>query len=305
MKLEQQGTGDSAMASSKPARNSFTRRKAVALLLPLCLGHLPLQAQDLTDLERVRASGSLKVAVYKNNAPFSDGPASDMHGLDVDLATALARQLNLKLALLPFDADENMGDDLRNMVWKGHYLGFGPADVMLQVPADKYLMQENPQVVVLNPYMRQQLVLVSDTEKVKEVSTPEDLKGLPVGGERGAGAISALMGYNGGLLRNQVSIFETGMQAVQAVLDGKMAAAYVTRAQAESTLFQAKAKPGQYRLTSLNVYGIPANGWAVGMAVKSSNKELGQALQTAMQTLRSNGELLAIFKKNGLTLTAP
>jgi polar amino acid transport system substrate-binding protein len=160
-------------------------------------------------------------------------------------------------------------------------------------------------VVVLNPYMRQQVVLVSDAERVKEVSAPEDLKGVSIGGERGTGAISALMGYNGGLLRNQVSIFETGMQAVQAVLDGKLAAAYVTRAQAEAMLFQAKAEPSRYRLTSLNVFGIPGNGWAVGMAVKSSNKNLGQALQTAMQTLRSNGELLAIFKKHGMTLTAP
>ena len=116
-------------------------------MLPL-LAALPAagrQAQtDLTDLARIRASGVLKVAVYKDNAPFSDGPVNDMKGLDVSMAAALARQLNLKLSLLPFDAGENMNDDLRNMVWRGHYLGYGPADVMLQVPVDKYLMRSNP-----------------------------------------------------------------------------------------------------------------------------------------------------------------
>ena len=35
--------------------------------------------------------------------------------------------------LLPFNADENMNDDLRNLVWRGHYLGFGPADVQVTV----------------------------------------------------------------------------------------------------------------------------------------------------------------------------
>jgi polar amino acid transport system substrate-binding protein len=285
---------------------SLKRRLALAVLLPLLAGQLPAQAQtDLKDLERVRASGALKVAVYKNNAPFSDGPVSNMQGLDVDIAGALARQLDLKLSLLPFDADENMGDDLRNMVWKGHYLGFGPADVMLQVPADKYLMSENPQVVVLSPYMRQLLVLVRDSSKVPEVADPKDLKGVPVAGERGTGAISALMGYEGGLLRDQVSLYETGMQAVQAVIDGKVAAAYVTRAQAEATLSRAKVKDGQFQLSSLSLHGVPSNGWPVGMAVKSSNKELGQALMAAMKTLRENGELLAIFKKHGMTLTAP
>jgi hypothetical protein len=43
-----------------------------------------------------------------------------------------------------------MGDDLRNMVWRGHYLGYGPADVMLQVPVDKFLAH-NPQVMILRP----------------------------------------------------------------------------------------------------------------------------------------------------------
>ena len=41
------------------------------------------------------------------------------------------------------------------------------------------------------------------------------------------------------------------------------------------------------------------------MAVKASNKDLGTAVQQAMQALQSNGDMLAIFKKHGLTLTVP
>ncbi len=283
------------------------RRQVLAGLLPL-LGGLPLLANaqtELTDLARIRATGVLKVAVYKDNAPFSDGPANDVKGLDVSIATALARQLNLKLALLPFDAGENMNDDLRNMVWRGHYLGYGPADVMLQVPGDKYLMARNRQVLILAPYMRQSLVLVYDTTRIADVNSPEDLKGLALAAERGAGATSALMGYSGGLLRAQVGIHNTGTQAVQAMLDGKAVAAYVTRAQAESVLSRAEVKPGQYRLAPLALSGIPDNGWPVGMAIKAEHKELGQALETALQSIRSSGELLAIFKQHGMTLTAP
>lgn len=295
--------------SQEPAadgQTGFNRRHALAALLPLMASPLALAQTELTDLARIRASGVLKVAVYKDNAPFSAGAVADMKGLDVSLAEALAKQLNLKLSLLPFDAGENMGDDLRNMVWRGHYLGYGPADVMLQVPADKYLAQKNPQVMILAPYMRHSLVLVHDTRRLPDAATPEDLKGQPLAAERGAGAASVLMGYGGGLLRTQVSIFNSGMEAVQATVDGKAAAAFVTRAQAESVLSRNAGRAANFRITKLNFNnGMADTGWPVGMAVKSSHKDLAQALEQALQGLRDSGELLALFRQHGMTLTAP
>jgi len=287
-----------------PGPHPVSRRTAVAALLGA--GLAPAWAQtELTDLAKIRANGALKVAVYKDNAPFSDGPANAVAGLDVSIAEALARAMGLKLALLPFDAGENMNDDLRNMVWRGHYLGYGPADVMMQVPVDRVLMQRNRQVLVLAPYMRQQIVLAHDTQRLADVQRAEDLKGLPLAAERGTGAASALMGFGGGALRDQVSIYNTGEEAVRAVIEGKAAGAYVMRAQAESTLFRARAAAGKVRLTPLPLPGVPDTGWTVGMAIKSEHKELGQALETALGQLRGSGELLAIFQKHGLTLTAP
>ena len=294
---------DSTLKTSRGLR----RREALALLPAALAMPWPVLAQtDLSDLARIRANGALKVAVYKDNAPFSSGPATDMTGLDVSLAEALARQMNLKLSLLPFDAGENMNDDLRNMVWRGHYLGYGPADVMLQVPADRFLANGNPQVTIMAPYMRQSNVLLHDSRRLASAASPEDLKGLPLAAERGAGAASVLMGYGGGLLRNQVSIYPSGVEAAQAVIDGKAAGAFVLRAQAEAALFQRKASVDQFPLSKLNLNnGIADAGWPVGMAIKAAHKDLGAALDTAMKSLRESGELLAMFKQHGLTLTAP
>lgn len=290
-----------------PSRPCADRRRLLAAtaLLPLLAGAPLLQAQELTDLARIQANGMLKVAVYKDNAPFSAGPANALTGLDVSLAEALARQLKLKLALLPFDAGENMNDDLRNMVWRGHYLGYGPADVMLQVPVDRFLMNENRQALIFAPYMRQVPVLMFDSRRIPEVRSPEDLKGMPLAAERGAGQASLLMGYGGGLLRNHVSIHSSGPLAAQAVVDGKAVAAYVTRAQAESVLAALSPRPEHFKLTELVLGNIPDRGWPVGMAIKAAHKDLGQAIEAAMQSLRASGELLAIFQKHGLTLTAP
>jgi len=291
--------------SSPPGQASGWLNRRQSLGLMLALGASAALGQELDDLAKIRARGTLKVAVYKDNPPFSSGSSSDMVGLDVALAEALAKQLQLKLALLPFDAGENMGDDLRNMVWRGHYLGYGPADVMLNVPADKYLMQQNRQVVIFSPYMRQIPVLLHDAKKLPQVNGTDDLLGHKLAAERGTGTASALIGPGNGLLSSQVSLFTTGVDAAQAVLRGEADGAYVLRSQAEAAIVLDKAKQVSPLISTLQLNGLPVNGWPIGMAIKSSFKDLGSALETAMKELRNSGELLAMFKQHGMTLTAP
>jgi len=286
-------------ARQQPSRRAFVALAAATLACPA------LRAQtELSDLAKIRANGALKVAVYKDNAPFSDGKGSDMRGLDVALAQALAAQLQLKLALLPFDAGENMGDDLRNMVWRGHYLGYGPADVMLHVPVDKYLMQQNRQVLILSPYMRQVQVLMHNTRSLPQVNGTQDLLGHKLAAERGTGTASALMGQGNGQLRNDVVLFNSGVEAATAVLEGKAEAAYVLRSQAEAAMAGARSTTA-VALSPLPLPGVPDNGWPLGMAIKTDHKELGQALEKAMAELRASGQLLALFQQQGMTLTAP
>lgn len=282
----------------------FNRRQSLGLLL--ALGASATMAQtELEDLEKIRANGTLKVAVYKDNPPFSSGKTNEMVGLDMSLAQALAKQMKLNLALLPFDAGENMGDDLRNMVWRGHYLGYGPADVMLNVPVDKYLAQQNRQVVIFSPYMRQVPVLMRNVKAIATFDGPDDLKGRKLAAERGTGTASALIGQKNGQLSSQVTLFESGVEAAAAVLKGQVDAAYVLRSQAESALSAEKAQANQFVMDALTLPGLPDNGWPIGLAIKTSNKDLGQALQGAMKNLRDSGELLAIFAQHGMTLTAP
>ena len=198
-----------------------------------------------------------------------------------------------------------MNDDLRNMVWKGHYMGYGPADIMLHVPVDKHLIQQNRQVLIFAPYMRQVQVLLHDTRKLPDVNGPEDLKGHSLVAERGTGTASVLMGHNSCMLRSQVTLFNTGVEAARAVIEGKAEAAYVLRSQAESAMAASGGKPAHLSMTPMSLSGIPENGWPLGMAIKADNKDLGQALEVAMKSLRESGELLAMFQQNGLTLMAP
>jgi polar amino acid transport system substrate-binding protein len=113
------------------------------------------------------------------------------------------------------------------------------------------------------------------------------------------------MGHHSGMLSSQISLFGSGVEAATAVLRGQADAAYVLRSQAEAAAAQAKVKPEEFLISQLSLTGLPENGWPLGMAIKSGYKDLGQALDVAMKELRENGELLAMFKARGMTLTAP
>ena len=105
--------------------------KALAAL-PMSLA-LPAWADGL---ETLRQRGRLRIAVYNDFPPYSIGGGK---GIDADLGRAIAAKLGLAAEIVGFNADEDMNDDLRNMVWKGHYLGTQPADLMLHVPVDECL----------------------------------------------------------------------------------------------------------------------------------------------------------------------
>ena len=292
-----------------PEVTGLSRRQWLTGTAAVCLGSSllagPAQAQELFDLDKVRASGILKVALYKDNAPYSDGKGQDMTGVDVALAQALATEMGLKLSLLPFDAGEKMNDDLRNMVWRGHYLGYGPADVMLHVPVDKFLMVENRQALIFAPYAREVLVVFHALDRLPSLQSGNDLQNLPLAAEQGSGAASTLIGFGGGRLRSQVRMYPTGTQAAEAVIKGDAAAAYLSRAQAEAALKASGRPAAGFGMTQLTLPGLADNGWPIGMAVKSGNKQLAQALESALQKLRADGRLLAMYRDRGLTLVAP
>jgi ABC-type amino acid transport substrate-binding protein len=256
------------------------------------------------DLGDLRERGALKIALYKANMPFSDTSSAGMQGLDARLAQALASQLKLNVQWLPFEAGENQGDDLRNMVWKGHYLGYGPADVMLQVPIDKHLIDDTPQVEFLAPYYRHQLGWLVGPDVNSADLQRMALDGMTLAAETGTAAASALLGHGGGRFKAAVHLEVNGVDAARRVVKGERQAAYVTRAQAEAAMF-GSPMAATLRFEPVALPGTPNNGWVVGMAIKKGQPELSKAIGSAMQALHDNGTLLALYREQGMQLMAP
>lgn len=246
-----------------------------------------------TPLDKVQRRGTLVVAVYNDMPPFHAGGA----GIDVELARALAESLGVKLSLLPFAADENMDDDLRHMVWRGHYLGFGPADVLLHVPVDRPLMQGNPQVSIFAPYWRERVAIARRLDALPTLQSLAQLAGKPVAvpGQSLAGWL--LIGADGGALRDTLqTTWKDGVEAAHALRRGDVPAAAGLLSELQSVL----RGDERFAIEPLPSPRAPRDGWAVGMAVKKDATELAQALQGAVNQLASGGRLAAIFAGSNL-----
>jgi hypothetical protein len=259
----------------------------------------PLRAaQDNGGLARVRQRGSLLVGLYQDMPPFHVQAEGRSQGIDVELAGALAQQLGVGLSLLPFQADENVEGDLRNMVWRGHYLGWGPADVLLHVPVERPLMAANPKVRILAPYYRETVAIALDRSRFpKPLDGLLALKGLPVGvaGQSLAGWL--LLGAEDGALREQLlTRWPDGVAAAQALRNGELVAAAGLASELESVL----SNDTRFAIQPLPMPRAPRDGWAVGCAVKAESTELALALQQAMQTLNGSQALRGIFSQRGV-----
>ncbi len=275
--------------------------RGVVASLVVAMGSAGALANDDTS-DKVLSSGVLKVAVYKEFSPWHD----DAKGIDVDLAYAIAAKLGLKPQLMPFDADENMNDDLRNMVWKGHYLGYGPADIMMHVPVDRVLMEANNQVKIFAPYYRDQVKVARDVKKLPTLDSLSPFTSEKMGVEGASIASVVMLAADAGRYVSNVVNFKTPADAVQALLDGKVAAVMATDAELQAGLKdQAGGSEKPFFIGDLTLPGLPPKGWPVGIATKSSNEELARRVQKAVNELNDSGELAKIFAKYHVRATKP
>ena len=272
-----------------------TRRDSLRLIgacAAIAAAATPLIARATT-LARVRERGSLIVGLYNEMPPFHVAGK----GIDAELAQALAQALGVKLSALSFNADENMNDDLRNMVWRGHYLGFGPADVLLHVPVDRPLIEATPQASIFGPYYRDRVVVARSLERLPQLDSFARLGDAKVAvpGQTLAGWL--MLGADGGAYRNQlITQWKDGAEAARALQRGEVAAAAGLASELESVL----RGDARYAITPMPSPRAPRDGWAVGMAVKRDATDLAQALQAALNDLTANGTLRQMFERGNV-----
>ncbi|AUI70296.1 substrate-binding periplasmic protein [Beggiatoa leptomitoformis] len=264
----------------------------------LVLCSLPLHADTL---ERIREKGTLRLAVYKDFPPYSYTDSGQLTGFDVELGRAIADKLGLSVDYMLVVADENMDDDLRNAIWKGHYLGGGTADVMLRVPYDKAYAEKNDKVTIFSPYAHEEIVVAYDPVKIPALFNLQILVNHKVGVETDSVASFFLTGIMGGVLNKSVTHYLNFMDSVDDLKAGKLSAVMGMRSQIENRLAD--------KITDFKVESIPMRGmnsaWDVGFAVKADNTELAKVVTDTLQVLIKDGLLKTLSAKYHVAYVEP
>ncbi|MCW2237829.1 substrate-binding periplasmic protein [Azospirillum canadense] len=262
----------------------------------LAAGAIPRRA-GARPLDDVTAAGRLRVAVYRDNPPFSFHRDGKLVGVDVDLARTIAERLGVGVEYMELTAGETVADDLRNAVWKGHYLGGGVADIMMHVPYEKEFGLRNPEAVLFAPYQREHFALARNPMRMTQpmlAALPDE----PVGVEIDSIPDFFLLGAFGGRLRDRVMHYMTIPLAVAALEKGEVAAVVATQSQVEAALGE---RVKDFPVTPVTFPGMMASSWDIGLAVKDNSRDLAYAVGDIVAAMLEDGTVAGVFGKYGVT----
>ncbi|SIS41331.1 substrate-binding periplasmic protein [Neptunomonas antarctica] len=293
--------------------------KLSACLIAICLvfsGQVLARSYD-----DVIASGHLIIGVYRDFPPYSYLVDDEPSGVDIELGKAIAKAFKLEFRLHWITPDESLGDDLRNNVWKGHYLDKDTehplslkklADVMMRVPYDREFAYrqdpqtgegENEQVVMFGPYQRESWRVAYDAQKMDAVKTMAVFQYYPIGVEIDSLPDFYLSSGFQGRMRKNVHHFSTARMAFTAMQDGQVNAVMAMRSEIDNLLFT--ANDARFQVAENGFPSIGKQKWDVGMAVKSSYRQLSYAVDDVVAGMVRSGEMAALFATYGITYELP
>lgn len=269
------------------------------------------QAQVRT-YDQMIAAGELKVAVYKDFAPYSFEDAGQARGVDVDLAQALATALGVKLKLIWAPAGEKLDDDLRDYIWRSSQLHNQQlADLMMRVPYDRDYSQkrnelgelENDHVVMFGPYQNEQWQVAFDRRRLDSVGSVAVFEQHPIGVEVDSVPSFYLTSVFNGMLAAKTHHYPGVPQAFAAMKAGEVDAVMAMRGEVDWQVHE--AHDPQVALAQNAYPNMGKQRWEIGMAVHESNRQLSYAVEEALEALIREGKVQAIYAGYGLQYEVP
>ncbi|PKH89192.1 substrate-binding periplasmic protein [Colwellia sp. Bg11-28] len=246
-------------------------------------------------------SNEITVAVYSDFIPFSYQENGEAKGIDIEVAKHIAKQLGVTLHFRWVTADENVEDDLRNNLWKGHFLKRSVADLMLRVPYDKAYSElrddigerVHEQVHMFAPYHTESWKIVFNAKKIDDVSTMAVFQYHDIGVEVDSIPQFYLLSVFNGRMRNKTKQFPSLALAISAMSEQKIDAVMGLRSQVSH--YQHQLDSPTYQLATNAFPMLGKQQWDIGMAVKSDYRQLGYAIADIVEAMISQGQMKKIF----------
>lgn len=256
-------------------------------------------------------NNEIVIAVYSDFQPFSYIENGDEKGIDVDLAQVIAKKLGVKLRLRWMTADETVDDDLRNNLWKGHFLNRTVADLMLRVPYDKEysLLRDDigelvhQHVHIFAPFHTESWKIVFNSEKIESVETIAVFQYHDIGVEVDSIPQFYLTSAFQGRMRERAKQYPSITEAISAMTESKVDA--VMGLTSQISHYQGELSETNYPLAKNAFPLIGRQQWDIGMAVKADYRQLGYAVGDIVESMVKTGEMEQIFSKYNVTYKLP
>jgi polar amino acid transport system substrate-binding protein len=267
-----------------------------------------VQARSLDDIIE---SKQIVIAVYRDYAPFSAQVNGAPVGIDIDIARHIAKTLQVELRLKWITAGETTEDDLRNSIWKGHFLDKTKADVMMRVPYDKLYSQKrddvgllvHEQVHMFGPYHTETWKIVFNKQKIEEVTTMAVFQYHPVGVEVDSIPQFYLISAFRGSMRKNTRQFPSIVVAVESMQADEVDAVMGLRSQI--TALHHTLNQAQFQLAENAFPLIGKQKWDIGLAVHNDYRALSYKLGDIITAMINGQTMAGIFKTHNSTYEQP
>ncbi|MDX2367822.1 MAG: transporter substrate-binding domain-containing protein [Colwellia sp.] len=256
-------------------------------------------------------SNEIVIAVYSDFQPFSYVDNGEEKGIDVDLANAIAKKLGVKLRLRWMTADETVDDDLRNNIWKGHFLNRTIADLMLRVPYDRdySLLRDDigelvhQHVHMFAPFHTESWKVIFNSKKIDSVETMAVFQYHDIGVEVDSIPQFYLTSAFQGRMRDRAKQYPSISEAITAMTESKVDA--VMGLASQISHYQGALSKTNYPLAQNAFPMMGQQQWDIGMAVKADYRELGYAVADIVENMIKTGEMETIFAKFNVIYKIP
>jgi polar amino acid transport system substrate-binding protein len=236
--------------------------------------------------EGLSTEGEFKVGLEATYPPFESYEGDKIVGFDPDVAGLLAEQMNAKPSLI-------------DTKFTGLILGLSSLKFDAVI-SGMYVTEARQKQAYAIPYARTGASIMVATSSTVEPETENDLCGLKVGLQQGTAWVKTLnMHSESYCIANDkeaitVMEFPTAPEVSQALLSGNVQAQLEINGAAKLIVEKTK---GRLMISSPELV-YPQT---LGIYVKKDNQALITALESAMETITSNGSLPALIEKYELS----
>ncbi|MBU9810405.1 transporter substrate-binding domain-containing protein [Rahnella sp. SL6] len=239
------------------------------LALPLMAAFSSAKADVLSDIQ---ARGSLNCAVYSDVPPFSspDPKTRQLAGMDVDLCTALAKQMGVKLNLMPTSIEARIA-----------VITTGRADVLIANLA--YTKTRGQQIQFSDPYYVAKEVLVVKKPNVDK--TRADFKGKRISATKGTTSEQSIY-----LAGAKAVTFQDAASAFLALEQNK-AVGFVTNTMTAIKMISQAGKDG----IELGMIKEPMALEPIGVGMKKDEPALLAKVNSSLKAMDDDGTIDKIW----------